>query len=83
METIFNQIIDQLPDYSVIKDFDVMFNPEYKVDVLKVMTVTCKKKPFSVIWPGKYEDGKLFYAEAGYEDFRTFRIEEYDVICIV
>lgn len=83
IETFFNQILDQLPDGTVIKDFDVMFNPEYKVDVLKIMIVACKKKAFSVVWPGMYDDGKLFYAEDGYQDFKVFSVEEYDVTCIV
>ena len=83
IETFFNQILDQLPDGTVIKDFDVMFNPTYKVDVLKLMVDVCKRKPFSIIWPGKCEDGKLLYAEDGYPDFKVFSIEEYDVTCIV
>lgn len=83
IETFFNQVLEQLPDGTVIKDFDVMFNPEYKVDVLKIMTVACKKKAFSVVWPGKFEEGKLFYAEDGYQDFKAFNVEEYDVTCIV
>ena len=83
IETFFNQILSQLPADSVIKDFDVMFNPYYKVDVLKIMVDACKRKPFSIVWPGKYEDGKLFYAEEGYPDLKVFRVEEYDVTCIV
>ena len=53
IETFFNQILSQFSDSVVIKDFDVMFNPEYKVDVLKIMVDACKKKPFSIIWPDK------------------------------
>ena len=83
IETFFNQVLDQLPNDVVIKDFDVMFNPEYKVDVLRIMIVACRRKLFSVIWPGRYEDGKLFYAEEGYADFKIFNIEEYDVTCII
>ena len=83
IEVIFNRILDQLPDGSVIKDFDVMFNPEYKIDVLKIMVDACKRKPFSIIWPGKHENGKLFYAEDGYHDFKAFSVKEYDVTCIV
>lgn len=83
MESFFKEILEQLPDNVVIKDFDVMFNPEYKIDVLRIMTVACKKKPFSVIWCGKYEDGKLIYAEDGYSDFKSFNIDEYDVTCII
>lgn len=79
----FEEILKTLPDNAVIKDFDVMFNPEYKVDVLKILVDACKRKPFSIIWPGKCEDGKLFYAEDGYQDFKTFSVEEYDVTCII
>lgn len=83
IESFLNQILSQFPDGIVIKEFDVMFNPDYKVDVLKIMVDACKRKPFSIIWPGKCEDGRLFYAEDGYPDFKTFSVEEYDVTCII
>lgn len=79
----FEEILRTQPDNVVIKDFDVMFNPEYKVDVLKIMVDVCKRKPFSVIWPGKYEDGKLLYAEDGYLDFKAFSVDEYDLTCCI
>ena len=40
MEQIFNTVLDTFPDGVVIKDLDVMFNPEYKVDVLKTIRPT-------------------------------------------
>ena len=60
-----------------------MFNPDYKVDVLRIMADACKRKTFSIIWPGKCEDGRLFYAEDGSPDFKAFSVEDYDVTCIV
>jgi hypothetical protein len=83
LEQCFSQVLDTLPDGVIIKDFDVMFNPEYQVDLLKIMVMACKKKPFSIIWPGKCEDGMLFYAEEGYLDYKAFSIEDYDVTCIL
>lgn len=83
LETCFNHVLDSLPDNAVIKDFDVMFNPAYKVDVLKILVASCKRKPFSVIWPGRYEDGKLFYAEEGCPDYKVFDINDYDVTCVI
>lgn len=83
LASCFEDILKTLPDNAVIKDFDVMFNPEYKVDVLKIMVDACRRKPFSIIWPGKCEDGKLFYAEDGYPDFKTFSVEDYDVTCVI
>ena len=83
LSTCFEEILATLPDNAVIKEFDVIFNPEYKVDVLRIMVDACKRKPFSIIWPGKYEEGRLFYAEDGYPDFKVFSVEEYDITCIV
>ena len=83
LEACFNRVLDSLPENVVIKDFDVMFNPAYKVDVLKILVASCKRKPFSVIWPGRYEDGKLFYAEEGYPDYKMFDINNYDVTCVI
>jgi hypothetical protein len=83
LERCFSQILETLHDGVLIQDFDVMFNPEYQVDLLSLMISACKKKPFSIIWPGRYEDGKLIYAEIGYSDYKVFKIEDYDVTCIV
>lgn len=83
MEQCFIEILNQLPDCVVIKDFDVMFNPDYKIDVLQIMTNVCKRKPFSIIWPGKYEAGKLYYAEHGFPDYKVFSVDDYDVICVI
>jgi len=83
MEQCFRQVLDTLPDDVVIKDFDVMFNPDYEVDVLKIMSSLAKTKPFRVIWQGKCENGRLVYAEEGYRDYKIFEIGKYDVICVV
>ena len=58
LEQIFNSVLDTLPDGVVIKDIDVLFNPDYKVDVLKILMAARKRKKYSVIWPGKCENGK-------------------------
>ena len=83
MERCFNQVILGLPDGAVIKDFDVLFNPDYQVDVLKIFVTACKQKTFSVLWPGRLEDGKLFYAEEGFPDYKVYNIGDYDITCIV
>ena len=37
MEQCFQQVLSTLLDDVIIKDFDVMFNPDYEVDVLRIM----------------------------------------------
>lgn len=83
LEQIFNKVLDTLPDGVVIKDIDVMFNPDYKVDVLKILMASRKRKRYSVIWPGRCEDGKLIYGEEGFPDYKTYNIENYDITCVI
>ena len=82
LEQIFNVVLDKYPDGVTIKDIDVMFNPDYKVDVLKILIATRKRKNYSVIWPGKFEDGKLMDGEEGYPDYKVFNIADYDITCV-
>ena len=83
LEQIFNNVLDTLPDGVVIKDIDVLFNPDYKVDVLKILIESRKRKRYSVIWPGRCEDGKLIYSEEGFPDYKTYNIENYDITCVI
>lgn len=80
---IFNDVLDQYPEGVVIKDIDVMFNPEYQVDVLKILSEARKRKRYSVIWSGKCEDGKLIYSEEGHPDYKVYEIENYDITCVI
>ena len=80
---IMDLIISKLPENSTIKDFDVLFNPDYQIDVLQLLSAACKKKEFSIVWPGTYKDGKLIYAEEGCLDFKVFDLDKYDVTCVV
>lgn len=83
LEQCFRQVIDSLPENPTIQDFDVLFNPDYEVDVLRVMVSVGRSKPFQVVWPGKYEDGRLIYAEEGFRDYKVFEISKYDVTVVV
>jgi len=82
LEQIFNKVLDRYPDGVTIKDIDVMFNPDYKVDVLKILIAARKRKRYSIIWPGRLEDGKLIYGEEGYPDYKVYKIADYDITCV-
>ena len=82
MEKCLVETLKKLSENSVVKDIDVLFNPAYKVDVLKVLIAAYKQYPFSIIWPGTYRDGKLVYSEEGYPDYQVFEIKDYDIICV-
>jgi len=83
IERCFQKVLADVPENSCIRNFDVLFNPAYKIDVLQLLTVANRSKAFSVLWPGTVIDGKLVYAEDGYDDYKEYDIEQYDIICVV
>jgi hypothetical protein len=83
LPAIINSVIGELPENSIIKDFDVLFNPEYAIDVLQLLIAACKKKEFAILWPGTYSDGKLVYAANGYPDYKIFDLDKYDVTYVI
>lgn len=83
MENSLLQVLNTLGEAPVVSDFDVLFNPAYKLDVIKMLINVCRKKQFAVIWPGRYENGKLYYAEEGYKDYKVYDIANYDITVIV
>lgn len=50
MESILSSIISKLGDNPIIKDIDVMFNPDYQLDVLRTLMNVSKRKSFMVVW---------------------------------
>lgn len=83
MEQDILKVLNAIPENSIIKDFDVMFHPDYQIDVIKTMENAYRKRQFSLIWPGRYEDGKLYYAEEGYKDYKIFEISNYDITVVI
>ena len=83
LEKCFMRVLATFPEAPVIKDIDVMFNPAYEVDVMKVLISAYKQKPFTLVWPGRYEDGRLIYSNENYQDYRTFEINDYDIVCVI
>lgn len=83
MQLILQKIVQELPADSVLCEIDAMFNPQYRVDVVQTLISVCRAVPFSVVWPGTYEDGKLIYAVEGRPDYKTFEIANYDITCVI
>ena len=82
LQKVFEQVLDELPGNPIICDIDVLFNPAYRVDVLKILTETDKQKNFTLVWPGIIEDGRLIYGEEGYADFKSYNMSDYNIICV-
>lgn len=66
----------------LIKDIDILFNPGYKIDVLKYFYSLAKVKKVVIQWNGIIKNDYLQYSEIGYLDYKRYSINKYDIICI-
>ena len=66
----------------IIKDFDILFNPYYKIDVLKWMINISRNKKVIVLWNGILEKQSLIYSENGYLDYKSYNLKNYEVFCV-
>ena len=83
IERCFQEVLANVSENSCIRDFEVLFNPIYKIDVLQLLIIANRSKSFSALWPGTVTAGKLVYAEDGYADYKEYNIEQYDITCVV
>jgi len=78
-----NATIQSKKGNMLITDFEILFDPEYQIDVLKLFILLNRKQKIAVLWPGKYEQNKLKFAEPEYQDYKSYNIKDYDITCII
>ena len=66
----------------LLKDYEMLFDPRYRLDVLKVICDLSKRVRNAALWPGQCAEGFLEYAQIGYPDHQRYEIEKYTVLCI-
>lgn len=79
----FNNIIEESGESLLIRDFEILFNPDYQIDILKMFVLANRKKKITILWCGTYEDGKLIFAEPDYRDYKSYSVKDYDISCII
>lgn len=78
-----NEIIQEEEGPLLITDFEILFDPSYKIDVLRLFIALNRRRKIAALWPGRYENNQLKFAEPEYEDYNTYNIEDYDLTCII
>lgn len=80
---IVRYVVEKVPAKNVVlENVDVLFSPEYSLDVIKTLQIAGKNKKLLVIWDGYCENGVLTYSKPGYPDFHMYKLKDYGVFCI-
>ena len=82
LEELDNLLLKSKHKEIIVKDIDILFNPEYKFDVIKYFTNIARVKKIVVVWNGVITNEYLQYSENSYMDYKRYLIKNYDIICV-
>ena len=66
----------------IIDEINIIFNPEYQLNILKYFCSLARAKKIVVVWKGECTNESLIYSEPGYKDYKNYNIKDYNVICL-
>ena len=65
-----------------LKDYEILFDPRYKLDVLRMFADVSRRIKLIVKWCGRIEGDSLVYAEQGFADYKRYNINDYEITVI-
>jgi hypothetical protein len=67
----------------LLEDYEILFDPRYEIDAIKVFTEIARRQKVIVKWCGRVNGNVLEYATPEYKDYHSFRIQDYDITCVI
>ena len=61
----------------ILENTDILFSPEYGLDVIKMLLQIGRNQRFYLQWPGEIIGEKLTYSEPGRFDYKEYDIKDY------
>ena len=90
VESRNSKVIDELnniltraqTEHILVKNLDMLFNPEYKLNVLKYFINLSRNRLIFIEWPGKLKSRELEYSEINYPDYQKYNVDDYKIVLI-
>ena len=76
------EILDQKHSGVIIRDFEMLFDPAYRLDVLRMFCELARQVRIAVVWCGSFHENTLEFAEPDYPDYHIYHTDHYTVCCI-
>lgn len=76
-------IVSQCKTPTLLEEYEILFDSRYDVDAIKVFTELARRQKVVVKWCGRLNGNSLEYATPDYKDYHSFRIQDYDITCVI
>ena len=67
-------------DVALVDNIELLFNPNLKIDPIRLLLNCSRNKTLVVAFSGKQKDNSIIYAEPDHREYRKFEIKDYKVI---
>ena len=90
VESRNSKVIDELnnifarvqTEHILVKNLDMLFNPEYKLNILKYFIDLSRNKLVFIEWPGHLKGRELEYSEINYPDYQRYSIDDHKIVVV-
>ena len=62
---------------------DILFTPYLELDVIGALSSLCRNRKICIVWPGRIENGKAYYAEPGVPEYCETDLSSYQETYII
>ncbi len=69
---ILDQIVAQAPSPVVLDNLEILFDKDLKQDPLRLLQRISRNRAVLASWNGTTTSGRLFYAETGHPEYRSY-----------
>lgn len=66
----------------MVVNIDILFNPSYKLNVLKYFINLARTRMVLVQWPGEIKGNVLQYSQTNAADYVRYDLQDYGIACI-
>lgn len=70
-------------DSVYLTDYEMLFDPRYELDILRLFIEISRKNKLIIKWCGKATEKILSYAEPGYADYRQYKVSDYNIVIVI
>ena len=77
---IMADLIEALPAPIVLDKLDILFEPSLQTDPLALLKSLSRSKTIIAFWSGSLKDNKIYYAEPGYPEYRSYYVQDFVAI---
>ncbi|MCB5277533.1 MAG: BREX-3 system P-loop-containing protein BrxF [Candidatus Cloacimonetes bacterium] len=77
---ILEDLIKAMPSPISLDKLDILFDPSLQTDPLALLQSLSRSKTIIAFWSGSLKDNKIYYAEPGYPEYRSYSVQDFVAI---